>query len=97
MRDRIEKVIQVDDPEVWYGEDTIKVALYILPLLDDTVSVRITVNTIDDFSLLYEQICPEDCSVDIDLTYKHMKKWMFDTIPKTVNLGWFYRHGYVNN
>ena len=97
MYNRVEKVVQVDDPEVWYGENTIRVALYILPLLDDTVSVRIKALTIDDFSLLYERIYPKEYSLDIDFAYKHMKKWMFDTIPNTVNLEWFYRHGYVND
>lgn len=91
----MEKIVRVSDPEDWYGENTVKVSLFVTPPFKNKVSVRILVESIDDFMMCYEYECEAKHEDHIKFMYNHLKEWMYDRIPKEIDLGWLYEHGYL--
>lgn len=89
----ISKVVKVSDPEMWYGQKTVIVRLFICPAWKGHRDVRIFVESIDDFAMEYTRTCSLD-QADIDCTYRLMKENMFDTMPKKISYKWLLEHGY---
>jgi hypothetical protein len=94
MQDRRElsKIVKVSDPEMWYGQKTATVKLFICPPYEGKTDVRIMVESIDDFAMEYTRECYGQ--KDINYTYDRMKQYMFDAMPKTINCRWLGEHGY---
>ena len=88
----IAKVVKVKDPEMWYGQKTVVVKLFICPTYQGRTDVRIFVESIDDFAMEYTRDCYS--KEDMDYTYKLMKENMFDKMPKKISYGWLLEHGY---
>lgn len=93
--ERLTKTVRVTDPECWYGQDEVKVSLYITPPYDNEVIVRIFIETIDDFAVAYDIECECKYESQIKWAYNHLKTWMYDRMPDEIDLGWLYEHGYL--
>jgi hypothetical protein len=94
MYDRREicKTVKVSDPENWYNQKTVKVKLFICPEYEGKTDVRLFVESIDDFAMEYTRECYGQA--DIDYTYKLMKEFMYDRLPKKISYGWLLEHGF---
>lgn len=93
--ERLTKLVYVTDKENWYGKDMVKVSLFVTPPYKEKVLVRIFIETIDDFAVTYDYECEEKYADQIKWAYNHIKTWMYDKMPKKINLGWLYEHGYL--
>lgn len=93
--ERLTKTVKVTDPECWYGQDTVKVHLYVTPPYEGEVIVRIFIETIDDFAVAYDYDCKVEYEAQIKWMYNHMKTWMYDKMPDEIDLGWLFEHGYL--
>lgn len=93
--ERLTKLVYVTDKENWYGKDMVKVSLFVTPPYKEKVIVRIFIETIDDFAVTYDYECEEKYTDQIKWAYNHIKTWMYDKMPKKINLGWLYEHGYL--
>ena len=94
MHDKKElsKVVKVSDPEYWYNRDEVTVSLFICPKYRGVTTVRLFVESIDDFAMEYSRNCYGQ--EDIEHTYKLMKEHMFDTMPGKISYNWLLEHGY---
>lgn len=93
--EKLTKTVKVTDPECWYGRDTVNVSLFVTPPYKDEVVVRIHVDSIDDFSVVYDFECECKYERQIEWAYNHLKTWMYDRMPDEIDLGWLYEHGYL--
>lgn len=91
-RKEISKIVKVSDPEKWYGQDTIKVSLFICPEYQGETDVRILIESIDDFAMEYTRTCHRPSRVNF--VYEIMKVNMFDTMPEEISYKWLLEHGY---
>ena len=89
----ISKVVKVKDPEMWYGQKTVVVKLFVCPTYKGKTDIRIFVESIDDFAMEYTRTCYSKDS--IDSMYKLIKENMFDKIPKKISYSWLLEHGYI--
>ena len=93
--ERLTKTVKVKDKECWYGQDEVKVSLYVTPPYEGNVVVRIFIDTIDDFAVSYDYECEYKYTDQIKWAYNHLKTWMYDKMPNKISLGWLYEHGYL--
>lgn len=93
-RREISKVVKVSDPEMWYGQQTVVVKLFVCPEWKGQTEVRMYIESIDDFAMEYSRVCYYDSQ--IECAYNYMKKYMFDKMPKTISYNWLREHGYFN-
>lgn len=89
------KIVKVSDPECWYNQDTVEVGLYVTPPYNGKVVVRVFVDTIDDFAVSLDYEIGETYTDAIKWVYNHYKTFIFERIPETVSLDWFYEHGFM--
>lgn len=91
-RKEIFKVVNVSDPENWYGQSTVVVKLFICPEYERRTDVRIFVESIDDFAMEYTRTCHS--AAEVDCAYRLIKENMFDKLPDSISYGWLLEHGY---
>lgn len=94
MHDRKElsKVVKVSDPECWYGRDEVTVRLFICPEYKGMITVRLFVESIDDFAMEYSRDCYSPG--EVEHTYELMKEHMYDKMPEKISYSWLLEHGY---
>lgn len=93
--ERLTKVVHVTDKENWYGKDTVKVSLYVTRPYKEKVLIRILVESIDDKLIVYDIECDADNKDEIKFWYEHLRRWLYDKIPKKISTAWLYEHGYL--
>ncbi len=89
------KIVKVSDPEYWYGQNEVEVSLGVTMPYKGHVWVRIFVDTIDDFAVSLDCQVGETCTEQIKWIYDHYEHFIFDRMPETVSLEWFYEHGFM--
>lgn len=95
MRIRCIKTVRVSDPENFYQQNTVEVALYITPPYEDRMVVRVLVITIDDKAFALETEVHSRYKDEINFIYDHYKKWIYDKMPEEISLEWLYEHGFL--
>lgn len=93
--EKLTKTVKVTDPECWYGKNTVDVHLFVTTPYMDEVVVRIFVESIDDFAVVYDFECECKYKDQIKWAYNHLKTWMYDRMPDEISLAWLYEHGYL--
>lgn len=93
--ERLTKLVYVTDKENWYGKDMVKVSLFVTPPYKERVIVRIMVESIDDKLIVYDVECDANNEDGIESWYEHMKRWLYDKMPKRISTAWLYEHGYL--
>lgn len=88
----LSKVVKVSDPECWYNRDKVIVKLFICPEYKGVITVRLLVESIDDFAMEYSRDCYS--SEHARHTYNLMKDNLFDKLPKEISYNWLLEHGY---
>lgn len=90
------KTVRVTDPWRWYNKDTVEVVLCIVPPLgNDEVTVKVSVNSIDDFSVSRSIKVESKYETAIQSYYDHFKEYLFDKMPNEISVEWLYEHGYL--
>ena len=93
--EKLTKLVYVTDKENWYGQDMVKVSLFVTPPYKDKVIVRIFVESIDDKAIVFDIECDADNEHGIKSWYEHVKHWLYDKMPKRISTAWLYEHGYL--
>jgi hypothetical protein len=93
--EKLTKTVRVTDPENWYNQNTVEASLFVTPPYCGIVTVRILIDTIDDFMVVYDHECYVQYGELIKWAYNHLKQWMYDKMPEEISLGWLYEHGYL--
>ena len=81
MRIRQIKTVKVSDPENFYQQDTVEVALYIMPPWKGRSVVRVLIITIDDKAFTLETEIDSKYQDHIKSIYDHYKTWIYDRMP----------------
>lgn len=89
------KTVRVTDPWRWYGRETVNVSLRVTAPWQGKVTIRIAVNSIDDFAVYYMYECDEKYKALIKSMYEHLKEYMYDRMPDEISVEWLYEHGYL--
>lgn len=86
------KTVRVSDPTNWYGQHTVEVKLHVTVEFHGQRDVSILVKSIDDFMMIHTKPCFN--GHQLKALYESAKRYMYDTMPKTINVSWLYEHGY---
>ena len=95
MRIRQIKTVKVSDPENFYRQDTVEVALYITPPWEGRSVVRVLIITIDDKAFALETEVHSQYKDQIKFIYDHYKTWIYDKMPEEISLAWLFEHGFL--
>jgi hypothetical protein len=95
MHTRRIKTVKVSDPENFYQQDTVEVALYITPQYKGETKVRVQIITIDDKSWALETEVGAQYRDYINSIYDHYKTWIYDRMPEEISLVWLFEHGFL--
>lgn len=95
MHTRLVKTVKVSDPENFYQQDTVEVALYITPPYKGNAKVRVLIITIDDKAFALETDVSAQYRDYINSIYDHYKTWIYDRMPEEISLAWLFEHGFL--